>query len=76
MRNLHVGVIGANDYPIRLTSLEKMLENKVFSLDLLEHAIDSGLIGVNPPVDPQVPQTYRFSLISTMIRRAFEKSLA
>ena len=74
MQNIHLGVIGANDYPVRLGALERFLENKIFSVDLLDEAIDLGLKDIQPPVDPQISQAYRLSLISTMIKRSFEQS--
>jgi carbon-monoxide dehydrogenase medium subunit len=75
IQNIHVGVIGANDYPVRLSKLEKILEHKVLTSDLLETAIETGLKDLNPPLDPQISQEYRLSLIATMIRRAFDQSM-
>ena len=76
MQNIHLGVIGSNDYPVRLVALEKFLENKVFSSDLLDEAIQLGLKDLHPPVDPQISSAYRLSLISTMIKRSFAQCFA
>ena len=76
MENAHIGVIGADDYPIRLTELENTLNNKVFTSELLDEAIPSSLNRLSPPVDPQISQAYRLSLITTMIKRAFMNSMS
>ncbi|MFN0005531.1 MAG: FAD binding domain-containing protein [Burkholderiaceae bacterium] len=76
MENAHIGVIGADDYPIRLTELENTLNNKVFTSELLNEAIPSSLNHLSPPVDPQISQAYRLSLITTMIKRAFANSMS
>jgi len=75
MENVHIGVIGAEDYPIRLTELENALNNKIFTNELLDEAIPICLRNVSPPVDPQISQAYRLSLITTMIKRAFAASM-
>lgn len=68
--NAHVGVIGVGDTPLRLPSVEALLNGKLVDAALAEQAAAAASAAIDPPDDIHASAAYRKSLAGTMVERA------
>jgi aerobic carbon-monoxide dehydrogenase medium subunit len=68
--NAHVGVIGVGDTPLRLPSVEAVLNGKVIDLAVAEQAAAATSAAIDPQDDIHASAAYRRSLAGTMVERA------
>jgi len=69
-RNAHVGVIGADDRPLRLAAVEDALNGRVIDEATIAAAVAAARAAVDPPDDIHASGAYRRALLGTMIERA------
>lgn len=72
--NLHIGLFGLGEKPIRLSQAEEKLENKTLSHPLVENAVMDCLSNISFQSDVNANESYRRSLMSEMILNAFSQS--
>jgi aerobic carbon-monoxide dehydrogenase medium subunit len=72
--NVHVGVIGADDRPLRLAAVEAALQGNVVDEVAIAAAVAAARIAVDPPDDIHASGAYRRALIGTMVERALSSA--
>ena len=72
--NIHIGLIGLGEKPIRLSQAEGKLENKSLSQPLIEDVVIDCLVNVSFQSDINANENYRRSLMSEMILNAFSQA--
>jgi aerobic carbon-monoxide dehydrogenase medium subunit len=68
--NTHIGVIGVNDRPLRLTAAEAVLDGRVVDLDAITATAGMAAQAVDPPDDIHGTSRYRRALLGTLVERA------
>ena len=74
VENIHIGLIGAGEKPIRLLDAELMLEKKKLSAELIREVIVLSLSKLSFQSDIQASEKYRRALMGEMIFKAFAQS--
>ncbi len=69
-RNAHVGVIGVADRPLRLPSVEAVLNGRVVDEATIAKADAAAAAAVDPDDDIHASGAYRKALVGTMVERA------
>ena len=72
--NIHIGLIGLGEKPIRLSQAEGKLENKSLSQPLIEDVVIDCLANISFQSDINANENYRRSLMSEMILNAFSQA--
>jgi len=72
--NVHIGLIGAGEKPIRLNQAEEKLEHKNLSPALIEEVVLACLASMNFQSDIHANEKYRRSLMGEMIAKAFSQA--
>ncbi|ABD07802.1 Molybdopterin dehydrogenase, FAD-binding [Rhodopseudomonas palustris HaA2] len=72
----HVGAIGVADRPLRLPTVERVLNGGVLDEALIAAASTALRQSIDPPTDIHAPGAYRASLAATLLARALAKSAA
>jgi carbon-monoxide dehydrogenase medium subunit len=75
-RNAHVGAIGVADRPLRLHSVEAVLNGRSIDEATIARAEGSASGAVDPPDDIHASAAYRRALIGTMVERALRAARA
>ena len=70
--NAHVGVIGVGDTPMRLPSVEAVLNGQVVDDATIAKAEAATSAAVDPRDDIHAPAAYRRALVGTMVERALK----
>ena len=71
-RNVHVGVIGVADRPLRLPTVEAVLNGQVVDEATIAKADAAASAAVNPDDDIHASGAYRKALVGTMVERALK----
>lgn len=74
--NAHVGVIGVGDLPMRLPSVEAVLNGARVDGDVIARAAAATSTAVEPQDDIHASAAYRRSLVGTMVERALSAAAA
>jgi carbon-monoxide dehydrogenase medium subunit len=74
--NAHVGVIGVGDLPMRLPSVEAVLNGARVDGDIIARAAAATSAAVEPQDDIHASAAYRRSLVGTMVERALSAAAA
>jgi carbon-monoxide dehydrogenase medium subunit len=74
--NVHVGVIGVGDTPLRLPQVEALLNGRVIDEATIEESDKLAAASVNPSDDIHASAAYRKSLVGTMVERALKDAVA
>jgi carbon-monoxide dehydrogenase medium subunit len=69
-RNVHVGVIGVGDRPLRLPAVEAALNGRVIDAATIAQAEAAASAAVDPQSDIHASADYRRALVGTMVERA------
>ena len=72
--NIHIGLIGLGEKPIRLSQAEDKLQNKKLSHPLIEDVVIDCLAQISFQSDINANENYRRSLMSEMILNAFSQA--
>jgi len=72
--NVHIGLIGAGEKPIRLNQAEEKLEHKNLSPSLIEEAVLASLASMSFQNDIHASEKYRRALMGEMIFKAFSQA--
>jgi CO/xanthine dehydrogenase FAD-binding subunit len=75
-RNVHVGVIGVGDRPLRLTAVEDVLNGESIDEATIAKADAATSAAVDPQDDIHASAAYRRSLVGTMVERALKNAAA
>jgi aerobic carbon-monoxide dehydrogenase medium subunit len=75
-RNVHVGVIGVGDRPLRLTAVEEVLNGQSIDEATIAKADAATSAAVDPQDDIHASAAYRRSLVGTMVERALKNAAA
>jgi carbon-monoxide dehydrogenase medium subunit len=70
--NAHVGVIGVADRPLRLRSVETVLNGAIIDAATIAKAEAATIAAVNPDSDIHASGAYRKALAGTMVERALK----
>ena len=73
-RNTHVGVIGVDDRPARLTAVEALLDGRPLDAGLIARAADVAREAVNPSDDIHAEAAYRRDLVGVLVERALARA--
>jgi carbon-monoxide dehydrogenase medium subunit len=68
--NVHIGVIGVANRPMRLTAAEVEVNGKIIDATVSERAGAAASAAVDPQSDIHASAAYRKSLVGTMVERA------
>jgi carbon-monoxide dehydrogenase medium subunit len=71
-RNAHVGVIGVGDRPMRLPSVEAILNGQKINEALIAKAEAAASAAVDPRDDIHASGAYRKALVGVMVERALK----
>jgi carbon-monoxide dehydrogenase medium subunit len=74
--NAHVGVIGVADRPLRLATVEALLNGQTIDAATIAKAEAATVAAVDPPEDIHATAAYRRALAGTMVERALEQAAA
>ena len=74
--NAHVGVIGVDDRPQRLTAVEAVLNGRVVHEATIAEAQKAASASVNPSDDIHASAAYRRALVGIMVERALQSASA
>jgi aerobic carbon-monoxide dehydrogenase medium subunit len=74
--NAHVGVIGVADRPLRLTTVEQMLNGNTIDEAVIARAEAAASASVDPPDDIHASGAYRKALVGVMVERALKDAAA
>jgi aerobic carbon-monoxide dehydrogenase medium subunit len=74
MRNLHAGAIGAGSTPLRLSSVEALLEGRRLTPELAEAAGAAAAEEASPMVDDPDEAEYRRALVATLTARTLKQA--
>ena len=72
--NAHVGVIGVGDTPLRLTSVEAVLNGQMIDEATIAKAEQATSAAVDPRDDIHASAVYRRALVGTMVERALKNA--
>ena len=72
--NAHVGVIGVDDRPARLTAVETLLDGRRLDTRLITMAADLARDAVNPSDDIHAEAAYRRDLVGVLVERALARA--
>ena len=72
--NVHVGVIGVADRPLRLPSVEALLNGQRIDAATIAKAEAATVAAVDPPEDIHASAAYRRALAGTMVERALQQA--
>jgi carbon-monoxide dehydrogenase medium subunit len=75
-RNAHVGVIGVADRPLRLPSVEEVLNGRLIDQAAIAEAEAATCAAVDPQDDIHASAAYRRALVGTMVERALKRAAA
>jgi aerobic carbon-monoxide dehydrogenase medium subunit len=75
-RNTHVGVIGVGDRPLRLTTVEDVLNGQTIDEATIAKADAATSAAVEPQDDIHASAAYRRALVGTMVERALRSAAA
>src|SRR5947209_774713 len=75
-RNVHVGVIGVGDRPLRLAEVEAVLSGRVIDEAVVAKAEAAAAAAVDPQDDIHASAAYRRALVGTMVERALKRAAA
>lgn len=76
VRDVHVGVFGVADRPLRLAAVERVLEGAGLDEATVAKAEAAASAAVDPPDDIHAPGAYRKVLIGVMVERALRSATA
>jgi len=74
--NAHVGVIGVADRPLRLPTVEALLNGEKIDPATIARAETAAAAAVDPPEDIHAGADYRRALAATMVERALKQAAA
>ena len=74
--NAHVGVMGVGDTPLRLPSVEAVLNGQMINEATIAKAEAATSAAVDPRDDIHAPAAYRRALVGTMVERALKAAAA
>jgi carbon-monoxide dehydrogenase medium subunit len=74
-RDVHVGVIGAADRPLRLPTVEAAIDGSVIDAATIAAAVAATRAAVDPGDDIHASGAYRRVLLGVMVERALQNSL-
>jgi len=72
--NAHVGVIGVADRPLRLPSVEALINGQTIDEVTIARAEAAAAAAVDPPEDIHASAAYRRALTGTMVERALRQA--
>jgi carbon-monoxide dehydrogenase medium subunit len=72
--NAHVGVIGVADRPLRLPSVEALINGQTIDEVTIARAEGAAAAAVDPPEDIHASAAYRRALTGTMVERALRQA--
>jgi aerobic carbon-monoxide dehydrogenase medium subunit len=72
--NVHVGIIGVADRPLRLPSVEALLNGQTIDAETIAKAETTTAAAVDPPEDIHASAAYRRALAGTMVERALKQA--
>jgi aerobic carbon-monoxide dehydrogenase medium subunit len=75
-RNAHVGVIGVGDRPLRLRSVEAVINGNKIDDDVIAKAEAAASAAVDPRDDIHASAAYRKALVGVMVERALKAAAA
>jgi carbon-monoxide dehydrogenase medium subunit len=75
-RNAHVGVIGVADRPLRLPSVEDVLNGRIIDQAAIAAAEAATCAAADPQDDIHASAAYRRALVGTMVERALQRAAA
>jgi carbon-monoxide dehydrogenase medium subunit len=75
-RNAHVGVAGVADRPLRLPSVEDVLNGRAVDQATIAEAEAAASAAVDPQDDIHASAAYRRALVGTMVERALKRAAA
>jgi carbon-monoxide dehydrogenase medium subunit len=75
-RNAHVGVIGVGDRPLRLPSVEAVVNGQKLDEDVIGKAEAAASAAVDPRDDIHASGAYRKALVGVMVERALKDAAA
>ena len=73
--NTHIGVIGVNDRPLRLTTAEAVLDGRGVDVDAITATAEMAAQVVDPPNDIHGTSRYRRALLGTLVERALTNAV-
>jgi carbon-monoxide dehydrogenase medium subunit len=74
--NAHVGAIGVADRPLRLPTVEALLNGQTIDAAIIAKAEATAAAAVDPPEDIHAGAAYRRALAGTMVERALKEAAA
>jgi carbon-monoxide dehydrogenase medium subunit len=74
--NAHVGVIGVADRPLRLATVEALLNGQTIDAATIAKAESATVAAIDPPEDIHATAAYRRALAGTMVERALQQAAA
>jgi carbon-monoxide dehydrogenase medium subunit len=72
--NAHVGVIGVADRPLRLATVEALLNGQTIDAATIAKAEAATVAAIDPPEDIHATAAYRRALAGTMVERALKQA--
>jgi aerobic carbon-monoxide dehydrogenase medium subunit len=72
--NAHVGVIGVADRPLRLATVEALLNGQTVDAPTIAKAEAATVAAIDPPEDIHATAAYRRALAGTMVERALKQA--
>ena len=75
-RNAHVGVIGVADRPLRLPSVEAVIDGRTIDDAVIAKAEAAASAAVDPADDIHASGAYRKALVGVMVERALKAAAA
>jgi aerobic carbon-monoxide dehydrogenase medium subunit len=75
-RNAHVGVIGVSDRPLRLPSVEAVINGQKINDGVIAKAEAAASAAVDPADDIHASGAYRKALVGVMVERALKAAVA
>lgn len=72
--NTHIGVIGVDDRPARLTAVEALLDGQRLDAGLIARAAELARDAVNPSDDIHAEAAYRRDLVGVLVERALARA--
>jgi carbon-monoxide dehydrogenase medium subunit len=75
-RNAHAGVIGVGDRPLRLDSVEAVVNGQKVDDAIIARAEAAASAAVNPSDDIHASGAYRRALTGVMVERALKDAVA
>ncbi len=72
--NTHIGVIGVDDRPARLTAVEELLNGRRLDADVISEAADLAREVVHPSDDIHAEAAYRRDLVGVLLERALARA--